>query len=300
MTSNSPRSGFAGRLAAARPMLLDGATGSELERRGVPMDLPLWGALAAIEHPARLRAVHASYARLGVEAVCANTFRTFPHTLAKVGRAAEAAGLTAESVALARASGAPWVLGSQPPVEDCWHPERAPAEPVLRAEHGAHARALAAAGCDGILVETHNSLDEARIALAAARATGLPVLAGFSLDEGGRLRSGEAPGAAYEGLLADGARGCILNCTAPAVIDGFLPELVRLAGERPVWVYANHGYLEGGAWRPATGREDAFAADCLRWIAAGARGVGGCCGSGPAEIRALARRWGEVDGGRDP
>src|SRR5262245_12472774 len=128
------------RLARSEPLLLDGATGTELERRGLRTTLPLWSARALLEAPRTLLAIHREYVEAGARALTANTFRTQRRTLARGALGARAAELTALALKLAReaAQSAPqdcWVLGSDPPLEDCYRPDLAPDDSVLAAEH---------------------------------------------------------------------------------------------------------------------------------------------------------------------
>ena len=84
---------FLERLGDPRPILLDGATGTELNRRGVSTDLPLWSAAALLDAPAALRQVHRDYLLAGAEIVTANTFRTHRRSLARGGYGDSAAEL---------------------------------------------------------------------------------------------------------------------------------------------------------------------------------------------------------------
>src|SRR6266851_5645740 len=97
---------FLKRLARARPILLDGATGTELNRRGVDTELPLWSARALLDAPAALSQIHADYVRAGAEVLTADTFRTHRRSLARGGHAyaERAAELTRLAVGLARAA----------------------------------------------------------------------------------------------------------------------------------------------------------------------------------------------------
>jgi homocysteine S-methyltransferase len=120
------RSDLATRIEKGGPLLLDGATGTEIERRGAPTPLPLWSAPILYEQPELLVQIHADYVAAGVDALTANTFRTQRRTLARGGWAHRAAELTDQAVALARrgaAREAPerrvFVLGSAPTLEDC-------------------------------------------------------------------------------------------------------------------------------------------------------------------------------------
>src|SRR3954464_7777574 len=84
-----PADRLAAKLAAGEVILLDGATGTELQRRGVPMDGEAWCALATLTHPDVLRAVHEDYVRLGCDVVTANTFANARHMMARAGRGAD-------------------------------------------------------------------------------------------------------------------------------------------------------------------------------------------------------------------
>src|SRR5258705_516097 len=77
---------FLERLGDPRPILLDGATGTELNRRGVSTDLPLWSAGALLDAPATVRQIHRDYLLAGAEVVTANTFRTHRRSLARGGQ----------------------------------------------------------------------------------------------------------------------------------------------------------------------------------------------------------------------
>ena len=147
------------RLVAGPPLLLDGALGTELERRGAPSALPLWSTHALLHRPALVQAIHREYVAAGAAVLTANTFRTQRRTLARAGLTEAAAALTARAVALARAAAAGadpaadavLVAGSAPPLEDCYRPDLVPDDAALAREHAEHARNLAAAGADLVL-----------------------------------------------------------------------------------------------------------------------------------------------------
>jgi S-methylmethionine-dependent homocysteine/selenocysteine methylase len=284
------RSELADRLRSAEPLLLDGATGTELERRGVATRLPLWSAAALDSHPETIVQIHADYVAAGVDAVTANTFRTQRRTLVHAGLATRAADLTHLAVDLARraAGDSAWVFGSSPTLEDCYRPERVPDDGALAAEHREHARHLADAGVDAVLVETMNTIREACAAVRSARATGLPVAVSFACGDAAKLLSGEPLTAALAAVAALEADLLGVNCLPPAHVAATLEALG--ASQRPFAVYANLGAPLGGAGDARTHDETPaeFAAHARRWIACGARVVGGCCGTRPAHIRAIA------------
>ena len=83
-------------------LILDGAVGTELERRGVALPLPVWTGDAAVRAPGVLRGIYLDYLQAGVDIVTACTWRTQPYVLRAVGREAEAAALTRRAVDIAR------------------------------------------------------------------------------------------------------------------------------------------------------------------------------------------------------
>jgi S-methylmethionine-dependent homocysteine/selenocysteine methylase len=284
----------AARARRAPALLLDGALGTELERRGVPARLPLWSARALLERPEAVAAIHRDYALAGAEALTADTFRTGRRALAREGHGARAGELTRLAVALARsaAEAAPrevFVLGSQAPLEDCYRPDLVPDDAALEREHGEHAEALAAAGVDAILVETMNAAREAAAAARAAREAGVPFLASFACGASARLLSGEPLEAGLEAALRFGPIAVGANCLPPPALEACLPALAR-AG-LPFLVYPNLGAPDagGGFAASAAVTPERFGELARAWLAAGAAAVGGCCGTRPAHVAALAR-----------
>ncbi len=274
------------------PLVLDGATGTALERRGVATRLPLWSAAALDTHPELVTEIHADYVAAGADAVTANTFRTQRRALAAAGQGARAGELTRRAVALARraAGDRAWVLGSSPPLEDCYHPERVPDDAALAREHAEHARHLAEAGVDAILVETMNTRREAVAALRAAEAAGAPALASFVCWEPGRLLSGEPLADAAAAAADAGAHAVLINCLPPSNVAACLDVLA--AQPLPFGVYANLGEPEDelGFRRSEELSAEEFGALAASWRARGARVLGGCCGTTPDHLAQLAMR----------
>lgn len=275
-------------------LLLDGATGTELERFGVDCSLPLWSARAMLEAPNVLEQIHREYVEAGVDCITANTFRTQPHVLRHAGLEARAPHLSARAIEIARAaaSARPDVLiaGSAAPLEDCYRPERVPAIETLEREHAKHCGALAAGGADFILIETIGTVRELRVVSQAAAATGLPFLVSLiGGPAGATLLSGEPVEAAVEAISKDPPVALLINCVPPSQLDQWWPALAKT--RLPFGVYPNLGTpgTPPGAARSEDLSPDAFACRALRWVEQGARVIGGCCGTRPAHIRAAIR-----------
>jgi homocysteine S-methyltransferase len=280
------------RLHSATPVLLDGATGTELARSGIIVDVPEWSATALVKAPDLVRQVHADYVAAGAELITANTFRTHARNLSRAGLASWAAELTSLAVSLAREAAADraWVLGSQAPLEDCYSPRLVPPDAELQREHRKMSRHLADAGVDGILIETQNTIREAVAAARAAEETGLPVLVSFVCGWDGRLLSGEDLSVAVAAVLPLKPAMLLVNCLPADAVPRVLPALIGAAGSRPVGVYANVGYAdERGQWVNTDNVDpQVYARHAVDWLRRGARLIGGCCGTTPAHIAALA------------
>ena len=284
-----PRPSLRARLRAHRPLVLDGATGTELERRGVRCELPLWSSWGLLEAPDVVRQVHLDYLLAGADALTAATFRTHARSLAGAGLEGRAAELCELAVRLAREAGERagrdvLVLGSAAPLEDCYHPERVPAEDALAREHAAHARHLVRAGADAILVETINTLREGVAAARAARDAGAELLVSFVCDREARLLSGEPLAEALDAVAGFAPVAVGVNCL-PADARGCVPAMCSSAPARPSWSTRTSAARRErhDARRPSPGPR-------LRWASAGAACVGGCCGTTPAHLRALVER----------
>lgn len=284
-------------LASKSVVVLDGATGTELQRRGVPTPLPLWTADAAVRAPDVLRQIHRDYLAAGADIITANTFRTTPYTLRKLGRSeSEAIELTTRSVAVAREAceqaRAGLVAGCIAPLEDCFHPERVPPGEVLLREHSAQARHLEDAGADLILVETMSTAREAHDAAQAALETALPVLVSLVLDPNGAgdLLSGEDLEVAWAHLRALPVAGLLVNCAPTSVVTAALERMQWNDELRPFGAYANFGVENDvDGWTPDTSTPVSEYGDVARtWCNLGARLIGGCCGTTPAHVQAVA------------
>jgi enediyne biosynthesis protein CalE2 len=261
----------------------------------VPSSLPLWSAPALLEHPDVVARIHSEYAAAGVEVVTANTFRTQRRTLARGGLGERAEELTRIAVELARQGAQSgrdrvFVVGSAPPLEDCYRPDLVPEPQALAREHEEHARHLARAGVDAILVETMNSEREAVAATRAARAQQLPVLASFVCWDGARLLSGEPLERAAQAVRDAGADAVLVNCLPPSQVHACLPALARCG--LPFGAYANLGEPNDhtGFTRSEDCTPEEFARHAASWVKAGAHVVGGCCGTTPDHLRAVAQR----------
>lgn len=280
-------------------VVLDGPLGTELSARGIRTELPLWSASALTEAPEVVRAIHRDYARAGATVHTANTFRTQPRHMGEAFEAAARLAVTlareavepAEAAAGAARLTRAAVAGSIAPVEDCYRPDLSPGA-AARLEHRALAQVLADAGADLLLCETFPSAEEAWVAVEEALATGLTTWLALTAGPSADLLTPRAMRRAAEGAVERGVSCVLVNCVPPSATERFVAALEGL----PVALgaYANAGSPdELVGWRsagePSARRYCAFAE---RWRARGAQVIGGCCGTGPAHVRALAALFG--------
>ncbi len=277
---------------SGRVVLTDGGWGTELQERGLaPGELPdFWN----LSHPERVEQVARAYVEAGSQIILTNTFRANRLVIAERDPAADIAALNRAGVAISRraAQGRARVFASMGPSGKLLL-TGAVTEEQLRAAFAEQAEALAAAGADGIVIETMSDLAEAAIAVSAAKATGLTVVACMVFDSGknkDRTMMGATPEQAAEVLAAAGADVVGANCGAG--VAGYVPvcRRMRAATRLPVWIKPNAGLpeLAGGKIVYRTTPEE-FARYIPELIQAGAGYIGGCCGTTPEFIRAARR-----------
>jgi len=283
-------------LSQPNKLILDGATGTELNRRGVDTGLPLWSANALMnDHDARiLQDIHEDYLRAGADIITTNTFRTHRRALAPSGNADRALELTRRAVDIARAAIANvpsdkprFVAGSISTLEDCYRPDLVPADDELRAEHSERVHHLVECGVDLILIETINTIREAVIIAKLAAVTGTPVIVSFVCDRDGKLLSGETLTDAAAQLLPLGICAIGVNCGPTPNLAKPLAELQSACGnDFPLIAYGNIGYADDEVGWVNTDSENpkAYCEHASHWPV---KIVGGCCGTSPEHITEL-------------
>jgi homocysteine S-methyltransferase len=292
------------RLSRGDVIVLDGGTGTELERRGVPMDDQAWSGTAVFTHPEVVRGVHEDYIRAGADVVITNTFASARCHLDAAGLGERVTEVNRRAVELAReardrAAGGRdvWVAGSISTMAPGSEPARRP--PVAQLTEMLHEQAgiLVRAGADLIVLEMMRDVDYATGAVDAARATGLPVWVGFSCRRGadGAVRMFNG----FQDLLFEDVVGPVMarggsvlavmhseiGDTGPAI------EVAKRHWPGPLAAYPESGYFEMPNWRfvDVIAPED-FVTRAEAWLDQGVQILGGCCGLGPEHIRLLRAR----------
>jgi methionine synthase I (cobalamin-dependent) len=281
-------------LLSSGVIITDGAWGTEFQKRGLALGGPadLWN----LSRSEDVYAVARAYVEAGSRVILTNTFRA--NTIALAGQGAEAARQAAEinrrgAEFSRRAAGSDVrVFGSMGPTGKILATgEIAPGD--VSEAFRAQAEALAAGGVDALLLETFSDVEEARLAVRAAKSTGLPVVVSFAFDSGkkkDRTMMGATPEGAARAIMEEGAEAVGANCGAGPEAFTAICRRLREGSGLPVWIKPNAGLPTLVDGRPSyTMTPDTFASYLPALIEAGATFVGGCCGTTPEFIRALVR-----------
>ncbi|MBI5412215.1 homocysteine S-methyltransferase family protein [Candidatus Peregrinibacteria bacterium] len=285
-------------IASKKYVILSGAMGTELQRRGYETRLPLWSAQANLDAPELVRQIHEDYIKAGTDLLTTNTFRTQPYTFQKVRRrplASEATKNAVQAILRAKKSADRDVFagGELAPLEDCYLPDLIPEDSILEEEHFSQAKLLASLGVDFLFCETINSIREALIMIRAAKSTGLPFMISFLVNPQGDLLNGESLKKVIDRVAVFHPVGILLNCRPIDIINQGIDSLCR-------YYSGVKGVYPNGIGKPAddlgwtfSGEGDnivKFVEFCERWYKQGVKILGGCCGTTPEYIKALSKR----------
>lgn len=274
----------------------DGAIGTMLYTKGVSLD-------SNFEHlnlirPNLVAELAREYVAAGAQVIETNTFGANHTKLSAIGLGHKVAeiNLAGAKIACEAAGGTTLVAGSVGPLVAIKGEERERTVPEMEDFFRIQCSALAEGGVDFLLLETFNSLQQLKLAVKVARETGLPVGASLAFLEGGRSGDGSSVESFCQAMESVGADMIGANCGAgPLELLKVIKRIAALT-DKPISAYANSGfpeYLDGRYIYRAT--PDYFAAMAREMVAAGANLVGGCCGTTPEYITALARA---ISGGR--
>jgi len=284
---------FAAWLELSRPRLADGAMGTMLHARGVPMGT-CFDELNRSQ-PDLVRAIHREYRLAGAALLETNTFGANPYKLAAHGLEDDLEAIVAAAVALARqaAEGDPDVRigGSIGPLGVRLAPYGRVRPEQAAAAYRRQIDALAEAGVDLLVFETHTDLRELVLAVETARAAcDLPILASMTYTRDDRSLLGDTPAAVARALGQAGADVVGANCSGGPAQMLRLAEQMRSATDAPLALMPNAGWPERHGGRIMYAATPEYLGEFARQFAAmGAAIVGGCCGTTPDHIAAMRR-----------
>ncbi len=273
-------------------VITDGAWGTQLQKRGLAIGEPadVWN----LTRPADVEAVARSYVEAGSRVILTNTFRGNPLALSAYGQGDRAVAINRRGAELSKQQSAAGVrvfasLGPTGKVMATGEIDEQSVTDAFRIQ----AEALAEGGADVLLFETFSDVEEARLAVQAAKPTGLPIIVSFAFDSGrnkDRTMMGVTPETAARAMVEEGVDAIGANCGAGPESFAQICRRLKDASGLPVWIKPNAGMpsLEAGQ-AVYTMTADTFASHLPTLIAAGASFLGGCCGTSPEFVRALVR-----------
>jgi 5-methyltetrahydrofolate--homocysteine methyltransferase len=285
---------FLDRLKSGQVLVSDGATGTNLQARGLALGTP--GEVWVLEAPDEIKGLHERFIAAGSDIILTCTFGASSVRLEQVGLNAKAADVNRRAVELARqvADGHDvLVAGSIGPLGHLLKP-LGPLEPGdALAAYTEQARVLVEAGVDLLVIETQFDLTEAEAAVQGVRSvSNLPLVCSFSYDRGTRTMMGVRPGQAGKQMAEWGVDVVGINCGRS--LDENLKSLqeLRAATDLPIWFKPNAGLPELDAQGHPTYSVSpaAMGEHTVEWIAAGAQIVGGCCGTSPEHLGEIAKK----------
>ena len=313
------------RLGSGEMLLMDGGTGSELQRRGADVlkdaddRLKAWTATTNIEYADVVQQVHSDYLRVGADIIISNNFWTTPTRLERIGErdnwrkyataairnavqardAMDTGGFVAGGIA------APSLQGGLPPVHNPKSDTAQLGVEAYQKEWSDHAKLLADEGADVILPEYVGFIEDCVVAVDGCAEAGLPVILGVRhIMDDGTMNYGEDLADLATALQGHPVDAVLIMCSNPENVSKGLPILSE-AYDGPVGAYPNLGYNPTGpiANMPMlTNQKPSAGVDILQnaeyyptrmaefaaeWMDMGAQIIGGCCAAGPEHIQAM-------------
>lgn len=270
--------------------LIDGPTGTEIERRGGDTSAPLWSARTLFDNPDLVLQIHSDYIEAGADIITTNTFRTQPWTLKKEqiseSKARELTLLAVDLVKEARQKTRNCLIaGSIPPLEDCYSPWLVPKNEIISKEQEKHIRNLVDGGIDIFLLETMNTLREASLTFELTKEyADIPVILSFTCNDDGLVLGGDT----WESVLnvfRDQVDLISINCSSVIASDSAIHKLINLGFEN-FGVYPNFGSIKDQIWYRED-HSDVVHQYLKRWLTFRPKLVGTCCGAIPEDTSIL-------------
>ncbi len=277
-------------IADGRTHVFDGAMGTMLYGKGVFLNV-CYDELN-LRQPDLIRDIHREYVRAGAEAIETNTFGANPRKLAQYGLAQDTERINREAAVIARnaAGGRAAVVGAIGPLGIRIEPFGETSVAEAQADFARQAAGLLEGGVDGFILETFSDIEEIRAAFTAVRRlTDLPIIAQMTIGTDGRTQYGTEPAVFGPILEAMGADVIGVNCSVGP--HGVLEAVEQLAGvvSVPISAQPNAGLPRDVGDRKIYMASPEYMGEYAKRIAeAGARFLGGCCGTTPDHIKAVA------------
>jgi 5-methyltetrahydrofolate--homocysteine methyltransferase len=284
---------FLERLRSGDILIADGATGTNHQQNGLPPGAPSdeW----VFDEPDKVKALHRAFVKAGSDIILTDTFNGTRLRLRESKYADRSREINERAAQLARevAEERPgvFVAGSMGPIGKLLQPLGELAAEECAENFAEQAAALTKGGVDFLLLETQFALEEALAAIKGIKSVSqLPLVVSFSYDQGKRTMMGLRPAQVALAIAPLGVAAIGANCgKAPAAMEEIVKEYAAQNLDLPIWAKPNAGlpHLIGDR-EVYDATPEIMAAYAVKYVQAGARIVGGCCGNTPAHIEAIA------------
>ncbi len=304
------KASFLAALHAGAFIAIDGAMGTEIERRGKGNIAADDWLLANVGAPETVAEIHADYANAGARLHIANSFAAGRHVLEQVGLAERFEALNRDAVRICKDAISPrlraegWIAGSISTYMVGSDRSLLPPLEQLHINARDQARILAEEGCALLVLEMLFDVDVSLALFAGAAEVGLPISVGFTCEfdvkQGATMRGWGDRGERFSDVLdslllrlpqRDGTILSVMH-SLPDATDAALAD-VMARWDGPIAVYPNAGrHQRGHGWQyQDVPSPQEFSDQCSGWRSAGATILGGCCGLGPDHISAMVERF---------
>ncbi len=286
------RQSFLSKLNSTTILVADGATGTNLIARGLPSGstAETW----VMEQPERIIQLHKDFINAGADIILTSTFNASTIRLNGTSLVGKADEVNHKAVELAREAvgeGTIYIAGSMGPVGQLLKPYGPLEADDVEKAYAQQARAITESGADLLVVETQFDLAEIKAAVQGVRLTSnLPLVVSVSYDRGKRTMMGLSPTQAGKELDALPVDVIGINCGRS--LDENLQNLAELrkASAKPIWFKPNAGlpHLDQQGNTVYDISPTSMGSQVPAWLAAGAQIIGGCCGTSPEHLAAIA------------
>ena len=272
-----------------RPLILDGAMGSLLQDKGVPVDNNLWMSLANITHPDAVLEIHKDYIKAGADIITTNTFRTNPAAV-KPSEAGSAEKLVVPAIEIAKQAvkGLPVLIaGSNAPAEDCYQVERTLSNRELELNHKRHINLLFENGVHIILNETQSHFDEIKMISEYCDRNEIPYVMSVFFTDDLKILSGEKLSEVLEFLKDSDALAVGFNCVMPSTM-GKTKRKIKLPQNWGLYLNCGDGSFTDSGIKCGVS-PSAYIVEIKKYIKSAPAYIGACCGSSPKHIKSIKK-----------
>jgi methionine synthase I (cobalamin-dependent) len=273
-----------------RPLIIDGAMGSLLQQKGIPVDSNLWMSLANQTHPEILLEIHNDYIKAGADIITTNTFRTNPVAIKESDNINSAEKLVKPAVEIAKqAIGDLPVLiaGSNAPAEDCYKVERVLSNRELELNHKRHINLLYENGAHFILNETQSHFDEIKIISEYCDRNEIPYVMNIFFNDDLEILSGEILNEVLAFLKDSDALAIGFNCILPSTMAR-AKRRVKMPENWGLYLNCGDGSFTDSGIKCGIS-PSVYAEEISNYLKNRPSFIGACCGSSTGHIRSIKK-----------